>query len=136
MGDTEWRLRGTTRLSVASDSHSDWLSWRRVFLVIADVGLIMDGIESLLRRMGGVSEGVGGVDLVSNGDELSRSGLGPDFVEDFVEVAVAAPVRDAIVSLRPFACVEAVSSPESEGGGGDKGLLLGCGSMLSRGGRK
>jgi hypothetical protein len=95
---------------------------------------VTEDVESLPRRMRGVGKGVG-VDLVSKEDELSRSGLGPDFGDDFSEVAVTSPLRDASESLSPFACVEGVSSPESVGGDDGK-LLLGCGSMLSRGGRK
>lgn len=64
-----------------------------------------------------------GVDLVSKEDELSRSGLGPDFEGGLEGVTAANPARDAIESLMLFACVEGVSSPES--GGVEETLLLG-----------
>ena len=96
---------------------------------------MMDDVESFLRCMTGACGGIA-VDFVSKEDELSSSsGLGPDLGEGFAEFAVASPLRDASESLRLFACVEGVSPPESEGGGED-GKLLGCGSILSRGGRK
>jgi hypothetical protein len=72
-----------------------------------------------------VRNGREGVDLVSKEDELSSSGLGPDFGEDFEGVVATNPVRDTIESLMLFACVEGVSSPDSGGVGERKGLLLG-----------
>jgi len=76
------------------------------------------------------------VGLVTKEDELSRSGLGADFGEGFDGVVAVIPARDAIETLRLFACVEGVSSTESGDAGEDKSILLGCGSMLSRGERK
>jgi hypothetical protein len=128
MGEIERRFRGIIRLVMVSDSHSEWLSWRRDFIATSDAGGVIDDSESPFR----CGEGV---DLVSKEDELSKSGLGAAFGEGFAGVAIANPARDASESLRPFDCVERVSSPES----GDVGAgttPLGCGSMLSRGGRK
>lgn len=125
MGDTERRLRGTIRLVIVSDSHSEWLSWRRDFIATSDAGGVVDDSESPF-------ECGEGVDLVSKEDELSKSGLGPDFGV-FEGGTVTNPARDAIESLMPFAGVGGVSSPDSGGVGAG---FLGCGSILSRGGRK
>lgn len=143
MGDTERRFKGTTRLSRASDSHSEWLSCRRVFVFALSGAVPTDDSESPLRREGGVRKGgvrTSGEDeddgLVTTEVELSRSGLGADFGDGFDGVGTVNPARDAIESLRTFACVEGVSSTESGDVGEDWAYLLGCGSMLSRGGRK
>ena len=85
-------------------------------------------------REGGVCTSGEDDGLVTTEVELSRSGLGADFGEGFDGVGTANPARDAIESLRIFACGEGVSSTES--GGEEWAYLLGCGSMLSRGGRK
>jgi hypothetical protein len=76
--------------------------------------------------------------LVTKEAELSRSGLGADFGDGFDGDGIGSvnPARDAIESLRIFACGEGVSSAESGDVGEDWAYLLGCGSMLSRGGRK
>ena len=109
IGDIERRFRGTMRLVNVSDSHSDWLSWRRLGC---------------------------GVGLVIKEDELSKSGLGAGFGEDLEGVGDTNPARDEIESLMMFPSVEGVSSPDSGGVGAGRTSLLGCGSMLSRGGRK
>lgn len=128
MGDTERRFRGTKRLSTTSDSHSELLSRRRVEVAI-------DDSESPLKCGGGVRTSTEDVGLVTKEDELSRSGFGADFGDGLDGVTAVNPARDASESLMPFACVEEVSSPES-GDVGGQAPLLGCGSMLSRGGRK
>lgn len=113
------------RLVNVSDSHSDWLSWRRLNAA-ADAGGVIDDSESPGERVG----------LVSKEDELSKRGLGADFGEGFEGVGDTIPARDEIESLMMLACVEGVSSPESGGVGVGRTPLLACGSMLSRGGRK
>jgi len=125
MGDTERRFRGIIRLPIVSESHSDWLSWRRDFFATSAAGGVVDDSESLLGCEGGVRSDGEGVDRVSKEDELSRSGLGPDFGGGFEGVTAANPARDAIESLMLLACVEGVSSPESGGVEEGKGLLLG-----------
>jgi hypothetical protein len=97
-----------------------------------------DDSESFLRREGGVRTSGEDDGLVTKEVELSRSGLGADFGDGFdgVGIETAIPARDAIESLRIFACGEGVSSTESGDVGEDWACLLGCGSILSRGGRK
>ena len=136
IGDTERRLRGTIRLSVASDSHSDWLSRLLIGLAVAYVGNPVDDDESALRRVGGLRTGGDGAALVSKEVELSNSGFGADFGSGLDGLVATSPAREAIESLMLFSFAEAVSSPESGDVGEDKRLLLGCGSMLSRGWRK
>ncbi len=103
---------------------------------MAYAGNPADDDESALRWVGGLCIDAEGAALVSKEVELSNSGLGADFGEGLEGVVVASPARDAIESLMLFIFVEAVSSPDSGDMGEDKRLLLGCGSMLSRGGRK
>ena len=95
-----------------------------------------DDDESALRRVGGLRMRGEGAVLVSKEDELSNSGFGPGFGEGLEGLVATSPAREAIESLMLFSFAEAVSSPESGDVGDDKRLLLGCGSMLSRGGRK
>lgn len=102
---------------------------------MAYAGNPVDDDESALRWVGGLRTDAGVV-LVSREDEFSNSGLGADFGEGLEGVVVPSPVREAIESLMLFIFVEAVSSPDSGDVGEDKRPLLGCGSMLSRGGRK
>ena len=128
IGDIERRFRGTMRLVNVSDSQSDWLSWRRL-IAAADAGGVIDDSESPLICGPGV-------DLVSKEDELSKSGLGAGFGEGLEGVGDTNPARDEIESLMMLASVEGVSSPDSGGVGAGRTPLLGCGSMLSRGGRK
>ena len=45
IGDIERRFRGIMRLDNVSDSHSDWLSWRRLNAA-ADAGGVIDDSES------------------------------------------------------------------------------------------
>jgi hypothetical protein len=129
IGDIERRFNGTMRLVNVSDSHSDWLPGRRVFNATADAGGVIDDSESPFR----CGEGV---DLVSKVVELSRSGLGADLGEGLEGVGDINSAREAIESLMTFVCTEGASSPDSGGVGVGRTLLLGCGSMLSRGGRK
>lgn len=112
MGDTERRFRGIMRLSRASDSHSEWLSCRRGFFALSGA-VPADDSESPLRREGGVRTSGEDDGLVTKEDEVSRSGLGADFGDDFDGAGTANPARDAIESLRLFACGEAVSSTGS-----------------------
>ena len=102
---------------------------------MAYAGNPADDDESALRRVGGLRTG-GVAALVSNEVELSNSGLGADLGEGLEGVVATSPAREAIESLMLLSFAEAVSSPESGDVGEDKRLLLGCGSMLSRGGRK
>jgi hypothetical protein len=104
-------------------------------LAVTYAGNPADDDESALRRSGGLRPGGEGADLVSKEDELSNSGFGPDFGEGLEELVVTRPAREAIESLM-FSFAEAVSSPDSGDVGEDKRALLGCGSILSRGGRK
>lgn len=123
------------RLSTTSDSHSEWLSCRRVFFEISGAE-VTDDSESPLKRGGGVRTSTEDVDPETKEDELRRSGLGPDFGDGLDGVTAVNPARDASESLMPFNCGEGASSPESGDVGGSQAFLLGCGSMLSRGGRK
>lgn len=95
-----------------------------------------DDRESPLRRKGGVRTSGEDDGLVTKEVELSRSGLGADFGDGFDGVGAVNFARDARESLRLFACGEAESSAKSGDVGVDWAFLLGCGSILSRGGRK
>jgi len=95
-----------------------------------------DDSESPLRRKGGVRTSGEDDGLATKEVEVSRSGLGADFGDGFDGVGAVNPVRDARESLRLFACGEGMSSTKSDDVGEDWAFLLGCGSMLSRGGRK
>jgi hypothetical protein len=103
------------RLSRTSESHSEWLSCRRGFVFALSGAVPADDSESPLRREGGVRNG--GVRTSGEDDgpltkevELSRSGLGADFGDGFDGVGTVKPARDAIESLRLFACVSSTKS--------------------------
>ncbi len=80
--------------------------------------MVTDDSESPLGRKGGVRTSGEDDGLVTKEVELSRSGFGADFGDDFDGVGAANPASDAIESLRIFACGEGVSSTESGDVGG------------------